>query len=108
MRRVATRTSDDTLIGRRGRELQQFGQNRCSGVVHGGAHQHLGSLQFQMSRLVAAAENNTQQLVYFARDLLLDGFRRFFSCGAVVSATGRARQIFSFTSSNSWLSWRNR
>jgi hypothetical protein len=97
MRRVATRTSDDTVIGRRGRELQQFGQNRCPSVVHGGAHQHLGGLQFQMSRLLAATENNTQQLVYFARDLLLDGFRRFFSSGVSVSSTGRARQICSLT-----------
>jgi hypothetical protein len=70
-------------------------------MVHGGAHQHLGGLQFQMSSPATAVENHTQQLAYFARDLLLDGFRRFFSSGGIVSATGRARQIFSFTSSNS-------
>ena len=59
-------------------------------------------------RLAAAVENHTQQLAYFARDLLLDGLRRFFPCGEMASSTGRARQIFSFTSSNSWLSCRKR
>jgi hypothetical protein len=91
MRWVATRTSDDPLVGRRGWELEQFGQNRCPSLVHGGAHQHLGGLQFQVSCLAAAVENDTQQLVYFARDFLLDGFRRFFSSGAIASATGRAQ-----------------
>src|SRR5260370_8945594 len=74
--------------------------------MHGGAHQHLGGFHLQMSRLATAVENNTQQLVYFARDLLLDGFRRFFSSGEIAAATGRARQIFSLTSRNSWLSGR--
>ena len=69
--------------------------------MHGGAHHHLGDLQIQTSRLAAAVENDTQQLVYFARDFLADGFRRFFSSGERISATGRARQILSFTSSNS-------
>jgi hypothetical protein len=58
-------------------------------------------LQIQMSRLAAAVEDDAQQPVYFARDFLADGFRRFFSSGERVSATGRARQIRSFTSSNS-------
>jgi hypothetical protein len=53
-------------------------KNRCPGMVHGGAHQHFGGFQFQMSRLQAAVENHTQQLDYFARDLLLEGFGRFF------------------------------
>ena len=105
---VATTTGDGPLVCRWDWELQQFGQDRCPSMVHGGAHQHLGGLQFQMSRLAAAVENHTQQLAYFARDLSLDGLRRFFSCGEMASSTGRARQIFSFTSSNSWLSCRKR
>jgi hypothetical protein len=45
-------------------------------------------------------EDDTQQLAYFARDLLADRFSRFFSSGERVFSTGRARQILSFTSSN--------
>ena len=101
MRCVATTTGDGPLVCRWDWELQQFGQDRCSRMVHGGAHQHLGGFQFQMSRLAAAAENHTQQLAYFARDLLLDGFRRFFFSGGITPAPGRARQILSFTSNNS-------
>lgn len=55
----------------------------------------------QASRLAAVVEDEAQQLVYFARDFLLDGFRRFFSSGVRVSATGRARQIFSLTANSS-------
>jgi hypothetical protein len=54
-----------------------------------------------MARLAALLENDAQQLVYFARDLLPDRFRRFFSSGERLSSTGRKRQIFSFTSSKS-------
>ena len=69
--------------------------------MHDRTHDHLGGFQVQASRLVAAVEDDAQELVYFARDFLLDGFRRFFSCGERVSAIGRARQIFSLTSSSS-------
>ena len=69
--------------------------------MHDRPHQHLGGFQIQVPRLAAAVEDDAQQLVYFARDFLADGFRRFFSSGERVSATGRARQILSFTSSNS-------
>ena len=58
MRRVATTTGDGPLVCRRDWELQQFGQDRCPCMVHGGAHQHLGGLQFQMSRLAAAVEES--------------------------------------------------
>ena len=70
-------------------------------LMHGRAHSHLDGLQIQVSRLAAPVKDDTQQLFYFARDFLLDGFRRFFSSGETVSATGRAWQILSFTSSNS-------
>jgi hypothetical protein len=70
-------------------------------VVHCRTNRHLDRFQVQASRLVAASEEDAQQLFYFARDFLADGLRRFFSSGDRASATGRARQIFSFTSSNS-------
>ena len=69
--------------------------------MHDRPHDHLGGLQVQVPRLAAAAEDDAQQFVYFARDYLLDAFRRFFSSVESVSATGRARQIFSLTSSSS-------
>ena len=82
-------------------KLQQFGQGCGAGVVHCRANRHFDSFQVHASRLVATFEEDAQQLFYFARDLLADGLRRFFSSSERVSATGRARQIFSFTSSNS-------
>ncbi len=99
---------DGPLVGIRGGEAQQFGQHGRPRLMHGRPHDHLGGLQVQVPRLAAAAEDDAQQLVYFARDFLLDGFRRFFSSGERLSATGRARQIFSLTSSRSWLSSRKR
>jgi hypothetical protein len=69
--------------------------------MHGRAHQHLNGLQIDVARLADAKENGAQQLLYFARDFLLDGVRRFFSCGVSVSSTGRRRQIFSLTSTSS-------
>lgn len=47
-----------------------------------------------------SGKQDAQQLRYFARDFLLDGVRRFFFCGERVCSTGRAWQIFSFTSNN--------
>jgi hypothetical protein len=76
--------------------------------MHDRPHGHLSGFQVPAPRLAAAVEDYAQQLVYFARDFLLDGFRRFFSSGERVSATGRARQIFSLISNSSRLSSRNR
>jgi hypothetical protein len=76
--------------------------------MHRRAHGHLYGLQIQTPGFAAAVEKDAQQLVYFAPDFRLDRFCRFFSWGESVSSTGRARQILSFTSSNSWLSWRKR
>ena len=51
-------------------------------------------------------EYNLEYAVYFLSDFLLDGFRRFFSCGVSDSSMGRAWQISSFTVTkdrlNSW------
>ena len=82
-------------------KLQQFGQGCGAGVLHRRPNRHFDSFQVQSSRFVAAREEDAQQLFYFPRDLLADGLRRFFSSSESVSETGRDRQIFSFTSSNS-------
>lgn len=76
--------------------------------MHDRSHDHLDGFQVQASRLTVAVVDDAQQLIYFARDFLADGFRRFFSSGDRVSAAGRARQIFSLTSNSSWLSRRKR
>jgi hypothetical protein len=47
--------------------------------MHRRAHRHLDRFQVQMARLAAALEDHAQQLVYFARDFLLDRLGRFFS-----------------------------
>jgi hypothetical protein len=70
-------------------------------VVHGRAHSHLDGLQIQVPRLTATAKDDAQQLVYFARDFLLDRFSRFFSwVVGEISSTGRNSQICSLTSNN--------
>jgi hypothetical protein len=69
--------------------------------MHGRPHDHLRGFEVQTPRLATAVGDDAQQLVYFARDFLLDGFRRFFFSGERVSVTGRARQIFSLTSNSS-------
>ena len=79
------RARDGPLVGVRGGEAQQFGQQGRPCLMHSRPHDHLGSFQVQVSRPAAAAEDDAQQLVYFARDFLLDGFRRFFSSGATDS-----------------------
>jgi hypothetical protein len=73
--------------------------------MHGRAHQHLDRFQIHQARLTHAREEGAQQLLYFPRDFLLDGVRRFFSCSlSGCSSTGRRRQIFSFTSRKERLS----
>ena len=69
--------------------------------MHGRTHSQFDGFQVETSRFATTGEDDAQQLLYFARDFLADGFRRFFSSGESVSATGRTRQIRSFTSSNS-------
>lgn len=51
-----------------------------------------------MTRLASAVEQNVQQAVYFADDLLIDRSSRFFSSSVQVllgASTGRCWQIFS-------------
>ena len=54
-----------------------------------------------MPCLAAGGEEHAEQLIYFARDFLLDGFRRFFSWAEKAgSAIGRNWQIFSLISNS--------
>jgi hypothetical protein len=66
--------------------------------MHGGAEAHLHRLQIHATRLLPLGEDAAQQGGYFARDLRVDRFGRFFSCGVSVFWTGRTAQIFSLTS----------
>jgi hypothetical protein len=89
------------MVGSRNRKLQESAEGCRRSLVHGRARCHFDGLQIQIPALTSTVEDCAQQLLYFARDLLLDRFRRFFSSGEMVSSTGRARQILSFTCSNS-------
>src|SRR5208283_2129233 len=107
---VATSTRDGPLLGGRGRELQEFGQGGGSGPMQGRAHRHLDRFQIETARRAASAEDDAQQLVYFAPDFLADRFRRFFSSGVISSSgTGRKRHICSLTTTSSrqssWKRW---
>jgi hypothetical protein len=67
-------------------------------MMHGRAYGDLDGFQIETPRLAPFRKDDAQQSIYLARDFLLDGFERFFSCELSDSVTGRARQIFSFTS----------
>lgn len=96
---MAAITWKGVLIGRRRGEAQEFAQCRCASLVQGRAHSHLDGFQIQPPRPSATIEDDAQQLVYFARDLLADGFRRFFSSGESTSGSdGRIWQICALTS----------
>jgi hypothetical protein len=70
--------------------------------MHGGADGCLDTLQIKAAVDFAVAENDAQQLLYFAGNFLLDRFRRFFSWAVcAVCSTGRKRQIFRLTSTRS-------
>ena len=75
--------------------------------MHGRTHYALNGFQVHTCRLAAALEEQSQKLLYFARDFLTDRFGRFFASGDKVSSTGRARQIFRLSSTNSPVSERN-
>jgi hypothetical protein len=74
--------------------------------VHRVAHQHFDGFQLDPAGVTPTAEDDLEDAVYFLSDFLLDGFRRFFSCGVSVSSIGRDWQICSFTVTkdrlNSW------
>src|SRR6266436_8619599 len=95
---VATGAAAGSLLGLGRIMLQQFIQRQRPSLVESGAERHLHRLQVQATGAVTLTKGEPQQLFYFPSDFLLDGFRRFFSCGVRDSSTGRARQIFSLTS----------
>jgi hypothetical protein len=80
--------------------LQQLAQGAGSGLMQSCAESHLDGLQVKASGFAPLTEDDTQYLLYFARDFLLDRVRRFFSCGVIASSSGRARQICSLVSSS--------
>jgi hypothetical protein len=51
-------TGNGPLVGRRGWELQQFGQGCCPGLMHDRSHDDLGGFQIQVSRLAATVEDD--------------------------------------------------
>ena len=96
------------MVGIRRFALQQSRQGRSAGPMHGGTHGGFDTLQIEGAVEVAIAENNAQQLIYFAGDFLLDDLRRFFSCAVCwLCSTGRRRQIFRFMSTKSSVSSTN-
>ena len=83
-----------------GRRVEQPFQDLAPEMMRGGAGGRLGRLQVEATAFAQAGEDDLQQRRYFLGRLTLDRFGRFFSSGVRTSSTGRARQIFSFTSSN--------
>jgi hypothetical protein len=57
-----------------------------------------------LPRLTPVLKHKVQERAYLPFDFLTDRFRRFFSCGVSVCATGRASQISSFVSIRARLS----
>jgi hypothetical protein len=105
MRLPAATARHGAVVGVGRRELEQFGQGRRTGAVHGRAHGHLDGFQIQTACFAPAAKDHPQKLVYFARDFLADRFHRFFSCSVRASSSaGLKRQISAFVSTNSRLS----
>jgi|SRR5271169_1911617 len=102
MRRMTTRTGKRAVFRIRWIVLQQLGQRASPSLVHGGADGSFDCFQVKAAGLVAVLKDDVQQAVYFARNFLADGFRRFFSWAvASVCWMGRKRQIFRLTSTNS-------
>jgi hypothetical protein len=83
---LSARARNRALIRRR--NPRQLGQRTRSGLMHGRAHQHLDCFQIEVARLADAREDGARQLLYFARDFLLDRLGRFFSCSALRTEAG--------------------
>jgi len=88
--------------------FQQFTQGGCSGLMQGGPQGGFHGLQIRSTAFVTLGEDATQQLVYFARDLLMDCSSRFFYSSVQpprCCSTGRSAQIFSLIRTKSSLSF---
>jgi len=91
---VAAGTGKAPLAGSRGGKAQKFGKRSGSGLMQGRTYGHFDGLQIQTSGLAAALEDHAQQLIYFARYLLTDRLRRFFSwADGELASVGRIWQI---------------
>ena len=84
--------------------MQQFTQGYSPRLMHSRPQGHFYGFQIQPAILALVLPDHCQQTVYFARDFLLDSFRRFFSCGVKASSRGRNWQIFSLTTISCWQS----
>ena len=58
--------------------LQQLRQRRGPGLMHRGTDHGLDTLQIELAGCPAVAENDAQQLIYFAGDFLPDRGGGFF------------------------------
>jgi hypothetical protein len=76
--RAAARTGNRQVLGIGLFELQQLRQGTGPGAMHRGRDSCLDTLQIESSVRFAVAENDAQQLLYFAGDFLLNRFGRFF------------------------------
>ena len=88
--------------------IQELFQHLRPKLMSRGPSGHFHRLQIEASGFAQTAEHDRQQGGYFPARFALDRGGRFFSCCDSESSTGRAPQIFSFTSSRSALSWRKR
>jgi hypothetical protein len=71
-------------------------------LVHSGSQSDLHRFQVEPAVVTPLLKSNPQEPVYFTDNFLADCLRRFFSCAVCwVSSTGRKRQIFRFTWTNS-------
>jgi hypothetical protein len=85
------------LLWGRNSVFQQSTQSDCSGLLQGNPQGGFDRLQIRSAVFVTLGEDATQQLVYLARDLLMDCSSRFFSWSVQpprCCSTGRSSQIF--------------
>jgi hypothetical protein len=102
MGRVSAGTGNRPVVRIRRIVSQQLGQRRSPDLMHGGSQSGFDRFQVESAVLASPQENPVQKSVYFAGNFLLDGFGRFFSwADGWVCSTGRKRQIFRLTSTNS-------
>jgi hypothetical protein len=98
---VAARAGNGTLFGGGFGKLQQLTESSGPRLVHGCAECHFQRFQVRAASPLPLGEDTARQRRYFARDLGMDRFDSFFSCGVRASSTGRKAQISSLTSTTS-------
>ena len=101
-------TTTGHIGGEASRRVEQILEHHRTQLVCRCTSSNFDRLPIKLTALTQTLEDYLQQCGYFLRNFMLDRFRRFFSCGDNDSDTGRARQIFSFTSTRSLARWRKR